>query len=424
MMWFSEKSRVLEPLKICVYFVLFCAVIFQTKAQLLYEIDWKNCSYPYQWGEVRVLNAHLCQPHKFTAGDEQYPATAMVPQPVLVSLTSVSFRIARIESALLTILHGTVRPTAMYLFVSKEPHLLDEGITQLPQYLLEMVAAQVLHIVFTDNMGPHRKLLPLLRRFYERDVLIANIDDDMVYLPSSSLLYNLLRTYQQSNGTAVVALRSRRIGLCIPPPHSTTRYFTWSVLYSPGRIEMLTLPTGTGGVLYRPRFFHPVVFNRRLLNITSTADDIMFRLSCLARHVPVAIGCRDLERDGVIIKRCPVDVSLLNASLKQGTAPGGYELAAARRMLLHSATHGTDSSERQLRPSLYSVNKRGRNDRQWLASIQFLHDLGILNMNEMIRTHFYEREYDCYNASAPNGRSMKRSLACSLFECSAANEVN
>jgi len=40
---------------------------------------------------------------------------------------------------------------------------------------------------------------------------------------------------------------------------------------APGLRELLLLPTGTGGVLYRPRFLHPlVVFDRRLVNITRT----------------------------------------------------------------------------------------------------------------------------------------------------------
>jgi hypothetical protein len=54
---------------------------------------------------------------------------------------------------------------------------------------------------------------------------------------------------------------------------------------------MLLLPTGTGGVLYRPSFFHPIVFDRQLLNLTSTGDDLTFRLATMARGVPVVTAC-------------------------------------------------------------------------------------------------------------------------------------
>jgi hypothetical protein len=59
----------------------------------------------------------------------------------------------------------------------------------------------------------------------------------------------------------------------------------------PARREMLLLPTGTGGVLYRPHFFHPVVFDRALLNTTITGDDLMFRLGTMAKGVPVVTTC-------------------------------------------------------------------------------------------------------------------------------------
>ena len=49
---------------------------------------------------------------------------------------------------------------------------------------------------------------------------------------------------------------------------------------------MLLLPTGTGGVLYRPRFFHSVIFDRNLVNITRTGDDLMFRLATIAMNTP------------------------------------------------------------------------------------------------------------------------------------------
>ena len=54
---------------------------------------------------------------------------------------------------------------------------------------------------------------------------------------------------------------------------------------------MLTLPTGTGGVLYRPQFFHPAVFSHLLRNATITGDDLLFRLATFMQGVEVVTAC-------------------------------------------------------------------------------------------------------------------------------------
>jgi hypothetical protein len=36
---------------------------------------------------------------------------------------------------------------------------------------------------------------------------------------------------------------------------------------------MLVLPIGTGGVLYRPKFFNEIVFDQKLHSLTETGDD-------------------------------------------------------------------------------------------------------------------------------------------------------
>jgi hypothetical protein len=46
-----------------------------------------------------------------------------------------------------------------------------------------------------------------------------------------------------------------------------------------------------GGVLYRPRFFHPIVFDRKLINLTQANDDLTFRLSALIKGISVVTAC-------------------------------------------------------------------------------------------------------------------------------------
>lgn len=54
---------------------------------------------------------------------------------------------------------------------------------------------------------------------------------------------------------------------------------------------MLTLPTGTSGVLYRPSFFHRVVFDHVLISLTKTGDDLMFRLAAMVNGIAVVTAC-------------------------------------------------------------------------------------------------------------------------------------
>jgi len=121
--------------------------------------------------------------------------------------------------------------------------------------------------------------------------VIITIDDHEIY--KKDTVSSLLQCYMASNRNAVISLRARRIALCsnIQPwktsPYTRDRVWTekrlcqWPVA-PPALREMLLLPTGTGGVLYRPRFFHPIIFDRQLLNLTVTGDDLMFRLGSFA----------------------------------------------------------------------------------------------------------------------------------------------
>jgi hypothetical protein len=45
------------------------------------------------------------------------------------------------------------------------------------------------------------------------------------------------------------------------------------------------------GVLYRPRFFHEIVFDKTLREITRYNDDLTFRIATLINRVPVVNGC-------------------------------------------------------------------------------------------------------------------------------------
>lgn len=245
-------------------------------------------------------------------------------QPVYISLTTISSRIGGVYRVLENIFTGPIVPDRVFLVISHDSFLADKGIPKemVPQELIELGKKYPLSIVYTKNIGPHRKLLPVLDRFWFDDVIIITMDDE--YREGDYLrtyLSQLMKYYLHSTRDAVVALRGRRVGLChrtsqkhmmLPthaaaePQHLADRhldylpYSSWSVvppIYSesgmlPATGLMLVLGTGVGGVLYRPRFLHEIIFDEGFRNATATADDITFRLAAMANRRKTIIGCR------------------------------------------------------------------------------------------------------------------------------------
>ena len=357
-----------------------------------------------------------------------YASSLVGGQPVYVSMTTMSSRIGRVHKTIRAIFEGPVIPDRLYLFISRAPFLLDAGIANksvIPEELRAMALEQLLPltIVFTDNLGSHRKLLPLLALKWQEDCVIATFDDE----PKDEgkvqqYLSQLVKYYLASNRTAVVSLKARRIGMCREPPWTIRNYGYWGVA-SAGKLEMFLLPTGTGSVLYRPRFFHPIVFDPVLRALTHTADDIMFRLGALANRVPVVTGCRNShQRDkatgAVTVVACPEEayttpIAASSFSLKNG--------GQRRRLLVGSAT-----SLSQL-----NLHKRG-NDYAWRNATAYLLERSVLNMTALgLELMPSDRGESCNpllwdqqplrQRTDPEAKLLqKQRRACSLTKCSKA----
>lgn len=376
--------------------------------------------------------------------------SAAVNMPVYVSLTAISTRINAVNNTVISILRGSIRPNKIFLFISREGYLIDHGIREIPQGLLALAAAKLLTIVYTQNIGPHRKLLPLLDRYRRSNCLIVTLDDDLGTISRSNHIYQLLRSYVQSNGSSVVALRARRFGLCNSEPFEPTRYRMWMLYLShPGRREMLLLPTGTGGVLYHPSFFHPVIFDSRFRAVTGTADDLMFRLACMARNVSVVIACQDLTYGKRLVRKCPASMSFFDQihnrkdkdkekeKEKEKVEPvdNSLLLTLAREELLGAGIESDaegygqeegnweddeDDEEEEGRGSrkltrtihsLYDINRVGRNDVQWVTAVVYLRRRKVLDVQAFVNRHHGEREPYCYNSSR------RVSWECALVRC-------
>lgn len=353
----------------------------------------------FDFHEVLLSPTHEAQVARWRAGNASLVfASSVVKQPVYVSIATIRSRIARVHRTITSIFEGPLVPDRVFLFISREAFLLDAGV--LPEHIPAELAALVtqrhwpVSIVYTQNLGSHRKLLPLLARKWDEDCVIATFDDE----PKDEgklqrYLQQLVRYYLASGRQAVVSLKARRIGVCRSSPYTVRNYGYWTVT-THGRSELLLLPTGTGSVLYRPRFFHPVVFDPILRNLTHTADDLMFRLATLARGVRVVTGCREehvrAKQGGMTVVPCPAvahvfgpdgDPDLWNVSQLQNllVSPGAHPLAPS----ITADANATRHHRRRLQSlSQINLHKQG-NDRAWRNATVYLLSRGLLNLTSL-----------------------------------------
>ena len=347
-------------------------------------------------------------------------------QQVYISLTSISSRLDTLAPTILSVLHGEILPDMIYIFLSRDKFLIDEGVTveDLVQKAPALMTLLLNHptlisVAFTPNIGPHRKLLPLLAKKWNDDCIIVTIDDHEIY--KRNMLKSLVSGYLASNKSSVVALRTRRIAFCQGESShvwSTADYSTasgfgqWPELGSMHH-EMLMLPTGMGGVLYRPRFFHPVIFDEEFLKLTGTTDDLMFRLGALAAGTPVLALCKDeqhcdhspepwssQELHGFKQVYRGVDANVLSKWEGRREALAIWNIVSNASIADQLGTRSSTSiaSSRSLRSSsenepakVLSLGSKynirgGGNSANWRQSVDYLKHIGVYDFNAFIQT--------------------------------------
>lgn len=130
-------------------------------------------SISFHWNEQQTST--------FNLQTSQHRGSDLIGQPLYISLTTIHRRLDNVVLTVASILEGSVVPDHIYLFVSKDPFLLDHGVseTQIKEQVLgPLLKRNITHVIFsviyTENIGPHRKLLPLLSRMWNEDCVIIN----------------------------------------------------------------------------------------------------------------------------------------------------------------------------------------------------------------------------------------------------------
>jgi hypothetical protein len=194
--------------------------------------------------------------------------------PVIVSLTTIAERLARVPFGIEGLLRQTVKPDRLILW-------LDEKLARRVPALLRRQTRRGLEIRLVEDMGPHTKIIPALKAFPGCTVVTA--DDDVFY--PKCWLGELLAAHEREPRSITC---HRAHFMVTDEAGKVLPYRQWDSL-SPGRIgpSLRLFPTGVSGVLYPPDALHPEVFNREIFqNICPKADDVWLKAMSLLNNVP------------------------------------------------------------------------------------------------------------------------------------------
>lgn len=202
-----------------------------------------------------------------------------------ISLTSISSRMATVDRTLRSLINQDYGNLVVHLYLSKEPHLLDEGVPEVPKKVQDLITETdgKLQVHYTKNIGPYRKLLPLLFSYWGQELLVVTADDDTIY--PTNWLRTLYHHYGKYN--CCIAFRGHRI---IAKDDKFLPYRSWmkdAIFENP---SSLILPTGKDGIFYNSAMFPETVMNiGEALRLAPTADDIWFRWNLALNGVPVFV---------------------------------------------------------------------------------------------------------------------------------------
>ena len=213
------------------------------------------------------------------------PRSTSTTGTLTVLLTTIDSRLPHLHRVIESLHQQEALPKEIRLYISREPYLLDKGISPDDPHLKELQKFPLLKVKWVDNTGPYRKIVPYLQEHFSHhvatDELFVTVDDDTLYPPE--FLRVLLETYQKHD--CVVAFRGRAMVL---EAAEIASYPTWGIGLDFPSIR--NLPTGKDGVLYSTRFFtRDFVRLDDAIALAPTADDLWIKWQCGLNGVPAIV---------------------------------------------------------------------------------------------------------------------------------------
>ncbi len=212
-------------------------------------------------------------------------------RPMLyVSLTTTRRRLPLCRLALLSLTHQSLRPDRIIVWVSRDAYLSDDGIltdTTLSNAFGDIHALhELIEFRWTKNVGPYRKLLPMLREMNEND-LVVTADDDIFY--GREWLKKLVEAFDSTTGEAV-ACRVREI--VFNPLGRKCSYLQWPIIKQDRTVscDNHIVTFGGGAVLRRSMFDESDLMNHDYVEVAPKADDLWMSRLLKNKNVSLKIA--------------------------------------------------------------------------------------------------------------------------------------
>lgn len=207
---------------------------------------------------------------------------------IYVSLTSIFQRQQYLLTCLKSILKLNLKPNKCFIFLSENPYLIDDGFKNkiITNNDLKNIINnnRIFEIRWVENIGPYRKLIPLLREKWNEDCLIFTFDDDVILHPD--ILSNYINDYNRYK--CCISYRGFSTNI------NSIDYFKYCHDKTDHRTYNKYNFANSGvGMITHPSFFHKT--NKLILNediflkICPTADDIWYYICRILNNIPTVI---------------------------------------------------------------------------------------------------------------------------------------
>ena len=175
------------------------------------------------------------------------------------------------------------------------------------------------------------------------------------------------------------------------------------------------MPDGTGGVLYRPRFFHELIFDPALNEITKFNDDIAYRLATLVKGTPVFMGMSDYpdspectpEAEKLSIASMKSNSDAVNRRSLEAIAIGGSHVKID--LLTGQPVQNAFVADRAAAPgdtSSWAPNKE-KNSFMWTDGLNYVESSGgYMNFTEIVLNHADKERKECLFRNKQNSYAL------------------
>lgn len=245
---------------------------FYLKSENIRSTRYRNVFYWWLFKSLRFLLFHYYN---------NFPFIGKYTNPnsdVIVSLTSFPARIQWVHLTIKSIMAQTEKAHKIVLWLSEEEF--PGRMNDLPPQLLKLMKSG-LEIYFCENIKAHKKYYFSFLKF--KDFRIVTIDDDVFY--PNDLLKSIIRDSNRFPD-CIIAHRVREM---IPGESSWAPYREWPInAWNPDEPSLSIMPTGVGGVLYRPQLFSESIYDLdNIKTLCLNNDDIWLKANSINNGIKI-----------------------------------------------------------------------------------------------------------------------------------------